>query len=51
MAESDEMRLTRNDRDEIGGLQVYSGSMLLDSTTKCSYLCLPRNNICNYVKL
>ena len=34
MAESYEMRQIRNDRDEIGGLQVYRGSMLLDSTMK-----------------
>jgi len=31
MAESDEMRQTRNDRDETGGHQVYRESMLLDS--------------------
>jgi hypothetical protein len=31
MAKSDEMRRMRNDRDEIGGHQVYSGSVFLDS--------------------
>jgi hypothetical protein len=31
MAESDKIRRTRNDRDEINGHQVYRGSMFLDS--------------------
>jgi hypothetical protein len=34
MAESDEMRRTRNDRDGIGGLQAYRWSMFLDSHSK-----------------
>jgi len=49
MADSDEMRQMRNDRNEIGGLRVYRGSVLLDSTMKSSYLCLPHNNICTVI--
>jgi len=39
MAESDEMRRTRNDRDEIGGLQVYRGEVNVLRQPQSKALC------------